>query len=202
MFATPTYPQSAAVPGYPYRLPAVTILPALQNKNVLCILDYDNLRLSVLESQRKFSASLLIQRLTTECKSLEPWAVLGAPAGDFWRIDYLKTRAWSVLAMIWEPAPHGVLRNADFDLVALAAERLAGTAFDATIVGSGDGALVRAVARSARRSNARIEVLTLSVRHSTSCKLLTTVAGDLIDANIFIGDDLVRPMGRESLTAA
>src|ERR1039458_6655756 len=73
MFATPTSPQRAAVPGYPYRLPAETTFPALQNKNVLCILDYDNLRLSVLESQRRFSASLLIQRLTTECKSLEPW---------------------------------------------------------------------------------------------------------------------------------
>jgi hypothetical protein len=202
MFATPTSPQSAAVPGYPYRLPAETTFPALQTKNVLCILDYDNLRLSVLESQRRFSASLLIQRLTTECKSLEPWAVLGAPAGDYWRIDYLKARAWHVLAMIWEPAPHGVLRNADLDLVALAAERLAGTAFDATIVGSGDGALVRAVARSAKRSNARIEVLTLSVRHSTSSKLLTTVAGDLIDANIFIGDDLVRPRGGERPVAA
>jgi hypothetical protein len=60
--------------------------------------------------------------------------------------------------------------------------------YDAVLVGSGDGDLCVALARGIRRIAPGCRTVTLSVRESTSRRLLTRP--DLFDGNILIGGDL------------
>ena len=96
--------------------------------------------------------------------------------------------------MLHEPSDRAgrpVLRNADFELVALCTERAFLRDFDVFLVGSGDGELVRAIARAVRRLHPPCKVATLSVQGATSRTILQRNAPELIWSNVMVGLDLL-----------
>jgi hypothetical protein len=80
----------------------------------------------------------------------------------------------------------------DSGMATLVAERACRRDFDLILFGSGDGELVRALARAVKRIQPWTLVGTLSVEGATSFQIRCANAVGLIDWNSFVGQDLVR----------
>jgi len=132
---------------------------------------------------------------------MEAWAVLAAASADNTRLAYFHRRGWQTRLLLHEISDRPgrpVLRNADFALVALSTELACRREFDVFLAGSGDGELVRAIARSVRRLQPHCKVVTLSVQGATSRTILTRNAPELIWSNVFVGLNLVHTVARQA----
>lgn len=175
-------------------LPATTDFSALVGKRLLCLVDEDNLRISLKDHGRRLSYQRLMKRLKAKARSMSGWAVLTAAAGDHRRAHYLKKRGWDVLRINQETVMtvRGLERkaNADFDLAFLAGHLVSTARSDTVVIGTGDGDLAISVARGLKRIQPSIRVFSMSIPGSTCHRLLTRT--DLFDGNFLVGLDITR----------
>lgn len=180
-------------------LPAATDLSVFGGRRLLCLIDEDNLRVSIRDHERHLSYQILHQRLQRETRSLAAWAIFTRPADDHRRRCYLQMRGWRVIDIPREivTTSQGPVKkaNADMDLCFAAGYLLQQDHYDAVLIGSGDGDLCIALARGIRRIRPECAIVTLSVPGSTSRRL--TSGSPLFDATLLIGHDLTRPMHRQ-----
>jgi len=198
----------APKPGRPIPMPCrgprfveQTEWPNFLGQRVVCVMDDANIRLSAKTAGGRFSYRGLREYLARSAAQLEAWAVLSAASPDNSRLEYFRKRGWQTRLMLNEPSDRPgrpVLRNADFDLVALCTERACFGEFDVFLVGSGDGELVRAVARAVRRLHPPCKVVTLSIEGATSHTILERNAPGLIWSNVLVGLDLVHARERQA----
>lgn len=185
------YPRNA----YTGVLPDITDLSALPRR-VLCVVDEDNLRISILDHRRRLSYRRLYQRLADVTDHLSAWAVLTSPRGDRRRALYLSHRHWRVLTITQETVStaRGIEKkaNADFEFAFMIGHLVTAGRYDAVIVGTGDGDLGTAVGRGLKQAAPQVRMYVLAVNGATSSRLRQP--GDLIDDFIPIGLDLTRPM--------
>jgi hypothetical protein len=178
-------------------LPADTDLSALAGKRVLCLLDEDNLRISIKSHALRLAFDLLRRKLSATARSVSAWVVLTAELGDTRRQAYLVPRGWQVVSVPREivmtiTGPR-MKANADMDICFLAGSLVLKGQFDAMLIGSGDGDLGVAIARGIRRLQAVPDIYTLSVPGSTSHRIRPSNNPTLFAANILIGRDITRP---------
>ncbi len=179
------------------RLGARTDLSALAGMRVLCVVDDDNLRISMKAFNARLSYRKLLEGLEETASCVWPWAVLTAPRNDRGREAYFRDRGWDALT-IWHeivPSVNGPKKkaNADLDLCFQAGCLVASNECDAVLIGSGDGDLCVSVARGIKRRHTATLVYTLSIPGSTSVQL--SWRKDLFDGNIFVGLDMTRRIG-------
>ncbi len=178
-------------------LPAHTDFSGLASRRVLCLLDEDNLRISIGAHALRLSFDLLLRKLSATARGVLPWAVVTARVGDDRRQKYLVQRGWHVVTVPRETVltvkgPR-IKANGDMDLCYLAGS-LALKRFEAVLLGSGDGDLCVAIARGIRRLKAAQEIFTLSVPGSTSHRILVANNPSLFDGNVMVGRDVLRPL--------
>lgn len=183
--------------GYPQdsrALPATTDFTVFTGMNVLCLVDEDNLRISLQRHGVRLSYRTLLARLTSQARRVAAWAVLTAAAGDSRREAYLAQRGWDVLTIPQEVVMtvDGPCKkaNADLDLCFTAGALARAKRCEAVLLGTGDGDLAIAIARGIKRLHAGRAVYTLSVPGSTSHRLRN--APDLFAGNLLIGEDITR----------
>lgn len=169
---------------------------SLRDRCVLCILDLDNLRIS---GERQLDASInyreLEERLYLITQRLYGLAVLTSPAGQDEHAQDLRNSNWRVLdikrEVVWTNNMREVKGNADWDICFEAGRLIQAHRFDVILVGSGDGDLVLGIARGVRRIAPASQVFTLSVRTTTSQRILRDRVPDLVAGNFFVERDLL-----------
>ena len=173
-------------------LPTTTDFSLLKGRNLLAVVDDDNLRISMQQCRRPLSYSILLSRLQNESGYVFPLTVLTVQAGDLKRELELKGNGWNVLVIpkenVFTITGPQIKANADFDLAFELGHLVNSIQFDTVLLGTGDGDLAVAVGRGIRRTCPRIRLLTLSVPASTSTRLRTRP--DLFDGNIAVGCNL------------
>lgn len=178
----------------PATLPTWTDFGRLAGRRVLCVVDEDNLRVSIQAHHCRLSYRRLHQRLTDTCQSVATWAVLTSPANCDRRYRYLQRRGWRVIDIPQEivATVNGPVKkaNADMDLCFAAGSLLRRGQYQAVLVGSGDGDLAVAIARGVKRIRPRCAVFTLAVPGSASQRLRNQP--DLFSGALQIGRDLTR----------
>jgi hypothetical protein len=180
----------------PALLPDLTGFQQLSGRRIACLLDEDNLRISLArEHGCVLDYDALLHRLRATAEAVSPWAVLTLAQGEGWREAELKLCGWRTLSF-----PHEIVQtingptkksNADMDLC-FEAGRLMRGQFDTLLVGSGDGDLCVSAARGVKRINRDKRIVALSVPGASSHRLRTR--GDLFDGSILIGRDLCQSM--------
>jgi len=178
----------------PRVLPARTDFAGLRGRRVLAVVDDDNLTISLAECVRRLRYGTLLSAIRRVADTVTGCVVLTCAAGDGRPRRHLEGLGWRVVAV-----PREVVRthrgaevkaNADMDLCFEAARLVGEGVFDVVLVGSGDGDLCVSVARGVRRAAPWCDVVSLSVRESSSTRLFTRP--DLFDRNILIGYDITR----------
>lgn len=200
----PALADTNAAPRLPLRplrnrqphLPTQTDLAALRGKRLLCLVDEDNLRISIDQYHgRCLSYRRLLARLQQEAAGLLPVAVLTADPNNHRREEYLRRRGWQVLCIPRETVTTArglvVKGNADMDLCFEAGRLVTSSSCNAVLIASGDGDLVIAVTRGIKRISPGKEVFTLAVTGSVSKRL--TQRPELFSGHIPVGKDLTRP---------
>lgn len=182
---------------FPRAFPSATDLGGFRGKRVLCILDEENIRISLKNLGLALLYGELFAELRGHSRAVWAYAVFSAPPGERGREASLRSMGWRVLAIPQEivPSPTGPRKvaNADVDLSIEAGSLLTACPAEAFVIGTGDGDLAVALARGARRLGWR-EVFTLSVPGSTSSRLRPG-ANQLFTGNLLVGLDLVRDAG-------
>ena len=138
---------------------------------------------------------LLRRRIEAEARSLRPVAAYCATARDT-RERFFERDGWEVVAVPQELVRtfSGAVLKANIDMylcveVGLRASSPAGKPrTDCTLIGSGDGDICVAIARTLKRRFPEQRVMTISVPGSTSHRL-TSMAG-VFDGHIDVGLDL------------
>lgn len=175
-------------------LPATTDFTVFAGTRLLCLVDEDNLRISLQRQSVRLSYRTLLARLTAQARHVAACAVLTVAVGDSRREAYLQQRGWHVLTIPQETVltVHGPAKkaNADLDLCFEAGVLVSVAQCEAVLLGTGDGDLAIAIARGLRRRQPMCAVYTLSVPGSTSHRLLN--APDLFTDNLLIGEDITR----------
>ncbi len=172
-------------------LPPTTPLWRLPAGRLLCLMDDDNLRISLRRHDASLSYRRLLQRLSTQASALRAWAVFTHQEGENKRAKYLTGVGWQVLPVSREYLVRRgnveVKGNADNDIAFLAGRLALEGRFDAVVLGTGDGDLAAAVARCIK-SFVRTPLVTLSVPGSSSRRLLDR---ELFADRLFVGRDLI-----------
>lgn len=182
------------------RLSLETDFRLLRGRRVLCVVDEDNLRISISAAHGRdlrLSYRELGLRLEASATRAERIAVLTDEPGGVARANYLERRGWTEVTITRETVMtcHGprVKGNADFDLAMECGLRLYSSDFDALLIGTGDGDLAVSLARGARRHRPDLRGATLAIPGCTSWRL--THRPDLFNGHIAVGLDLVRGQG-------
>lgn len=174
--------------------PSTTSFEALRATRCLCLVDDDNLRISLQAFGLAMSYSVLRTRLESVGAAVDPWTVLTDKAGSRRRANCLRRSGWNVLQLDREvrATPRGleVNGNADHELVFLAGMLTAKRPFDSVLLGTGDGDLAVSLARSLKEL-ASVPVTTISVMGSSSHRLADQT---LFSGRILVGRDLTTPI--------
>ncbi len=187
-------PGTVVVPALAVRtvnaLPVTTDLAPLRGKRVLCLLDDDNLRISLRAHGVALAHRSLLAHLRGVAREVTAWIVFTAPEGAENRTRLLSSMGWNVLRVTREYVVQGeavtAKCNADHDLCFVAGRVAAAGAFDTVLVGTGDGDLAVSLARSFAAFTSA-HVVSLSVPGSSSHRLRD---GSLFGARVFVGHDL------------
>jgi uncharacterized LabA/DUF88 family protein len=164
---------------------------------VLCILDHDNLRIS---AEREFAAAIcyrdLEERLYQLTRRLYGLAILTSHHGQDGPAQELLNCKWKFIdikrEVAWTSGRREVKGNADWDICFEAGRLIQAHRFDTVLLGSGDGDLVLGIARGVRRIAPTSQVFTLSIRTTTSQRILAERVPELIAGNFFLERDLLR----------
>lgn len=171
-------------------------LSILNRRRILVLADDENLRYSARDLGCKISYRFLAERLQAASRRCLLHTFFSHDPDDYRRTDYFSARGWTPHGYIIETVEswRGVERVANSDnLILLTAGHLAGRVkCDVVVIASGDGRLVTDTARFVMECMKRVEVVTLSVPHSTSARLDAT-RNDAITANIELGADCLTP---------
>lgn len=187
-------PGTVVVPALTSRdagvLPLTTDLAPLRGKRVLCLLDDDNLRISLRAHGVALAHRSLLAHLHGVAREVTAWMVFTAPEGAENRTRLLSSLGWNVLRVTREYVVQGgavaAKSNADHDLCFVAGRLAMDRGFDTVLVGTGDGDLAVSLARSFAAFT-RAAVVSLSVPGSSSQRLRD---GSLFGARLFVGHDL------------
>lgn len=180
-------------------VPATTgPLSILRNKRVLVIIDSQNLEYSARDLGCKVSYRNLGKVLDRASSRCSRHVIFSKNAGPTRRTGYYVERGWKPTARLTTTAHtrRGLVRKSNIDfLLAFEAGRLAEGRWDIVLIGSGDGDLVEDVAAGILGKGSINQVATLSLAGSTASRL-NAAYSPLISANIQLGLDCLRPMGR------
>jgi len=175
-------------------LAATTDLGQLAGQRLVCAVDEDNLRISLMRHAVRLSYHKLLQRLEATAAKASAWAVLTTTEGDHRREQYLMKRGWNVVSVVRETVltvrGYENKSNADLDLAFLVGFLANAGDIDAVLLGTGDGDLAISMARGVKRVQPVVRVYTLSVPGSTCHRLQHRT--DLFDGNFLVGCDITR----------
>ena len=180
-------------------LPAATNLSLVQDLDVLLLLDEDNFRIGMRKDHGlRIDAQALRRRAADHAHCVHALAAFCFTGSDS-RETYFKRCGWDVVA-VREQMVHtvdGAVRkaNVDMDLCVEAGIRahslVTSKQCNCTLIGSGDGDLCVAIARTLKHHFPSHRVLTLSVPGSTSKRL--TGEPTLFDGHMEVGLDVALP---------
>ena len=183
--------------------PESTDLSCLRGRNVLLIIDDDNIRISVERAGYRFSYRRTMDKIREVAESVDAWSFITPERGDLRRSDYLKARGVKIYTTYRETfhtrAGKVVKGNADNDILFEAPMLIQRGEYDTVCLGTGDADLGLALAKGIGRHFRDRRVVTLSVKSTTGRRLQSDRQTDVVASNIFIGKDLLRAVsGKES----
>jgi len=173
-------------------------LDMLAGQRVLCVADAQNWDLSARDLGYKLSWQLLGRTLSAAAAQAHLHAVFSRREGDQRRWDYFQQRNWTPHAkttrMVRRMGGMQADANADNHVSFMVGLLACFMAIDVVVIGTGDGQLAEDVAESVSQLPRPRRCCTLSLAGSTAARLNSQTCR-LIEANLEIGRDCLRPVG-------
>lgn len=180
-------------------------LALIRGKEVLVLTDNQNFDRTAQKLGYKMSWLKLGLLLDNVSERAHRHAILAHRPDDNRRIEYLAKRGWIPHATFVRTVHtrHGLKHkgNADMSMTFWGGHLVSRSQAGVILIGSGDGDLVQELAIGIRSLPTPRTIVTIGFESSTASRLYTHNS-DLIDGNIFIGLDCLRPIREPKLAAS